>query len=99
MAQCEGGVLFIDELESAIHPKALKSLADWIFFAAKDLNVQIFMTTHSLECIDAVLASDLSTSDLSLFKLRSKESQTSCKRISGKILKDIRYELAQDVRW
>lgn len=104
MAQCEGGVLFIDELESAIHSKALNSLTNWILFAAKELNIQIFMTTHSLECLDAVidtvLKSDFfSTSDLSLFKLRSKESQTSCKRISGKILRDIRYELAQDVRW
>ncbi len=100
MVSCEGGVFFIDELESAIHSNALKSLADWISQVAEELDVQIFTTTHSLECIDALLASNFSESDkLSLFKLRSKNDRISCKKISGKMLKNIRYELGQDVRW
>jgi len=99
MVSCEGGIFFIDELESAIHSNALKTLADWISQAAEELDVQIFATTHSLECIDALLASNLSESDkLSLFKLRSKNDRISCKRISGNILKDARYEFGQDIR-
>ncbi|MDM8550907.1 AAA family ATPase [Desulfobacterales bacterium HSG2] len=100
MTACEGGVFFIDELENAIHSEALRTLADWISQAAEELDVQIFATTHSLECIDALLGSNLSESDkLSLFKLRFKNDRLSCKMIAGNMLKDIRYELGQDVRW
>ncbi|RLC11667.1 MAG: hypothetical protein DRI57_18610 [Deltaproteobacteria bacterium] len=99
MASCEGGVFLIDELESSIDSNALKSLSDFVLSAAKELDVQIFATTHSLECIDAVLAGNFSApDDLSLFKFGSKGDQISCKKISGKILKDIRYEFGQDVR-
>ncbi|MDM8522420.1 AAA family ATPase [Desulfococcaceae bacterium HSG8] len=99
MVACEGGVFFIDELESAIHSDALKTLADWISQAAEELDVQIFATTHSLECIDALLGSNFSESDnLSLFKLGWRNDRISCKKISGNILKDARYELGLDVR-
>jgi len=99
MAQCKGGVLLIDELESSIHFSALRRFADWIFDTAKRLEVQIFITTHSLECIDAILGSKaLKVSDLSLFKLTRLKKRLDCKRIPGSTLKDIRYGLGQEVR-
>lgn len=99
MAQCKGGVLLIDELESSIHYSALRKFADWIFHTARRLEVQVFATTHSLECIDAILGSKtLKMDDLSLFKLTRRKNLIDCKRIPGSTLKDIRYELGQDVR-
>lgn len=100
MVSCEGGVFFIDELENAIHSNTLKTLTDWISQAAEELDIQIFAATHSLECIDSLLASNLSEPDkLSLFKLRTKNERISYKMIPGNILKSARYELGQDVRW
>lgn len=99
-AQCKGGVLLIDELEDSVHWLALKKFVTWMMDSAYELNVQIFATTHSLECIDAILASKLLKSkDLSLFKMKKQDGQIICKKIRGDTLETIRYELGQDVRW
>jgi len=99
MSRCKGGVFLVDELENSVHPSALAEFINWIFDIAKELNIQIFTTTHSLEAIDAVLGSKIiSEDDLSLFRLKSDDKKIACKKISGKTLKDLRYELAQDVR-
>jgi AAA15 family ATPase/GTPase len=98
--QCKGGVLLIDELEDSVHWLALNQFINWIVDAANELNVQIFATTHSLESIDAVLASKLSKSkELSLFKLKKQNGRITCRKIRGDTLETIRYELGQDVRW
>lgn len=100
LVECEGGVLLIDELESTIHFNALKLFSDWFTQAIKDMNIQVFATTHSLECVDAVLASSIeSLDDLSLFKISSTRNKGKCEKISGKMLEKLRYELGQDVRW
>jgi AAA15 family ATPase/GTPase len=100
LVECEDGVLLIDELESTIHSNALKLFSNWFIQAIKDMNVQVFATTHSLECIDAVLeSSKKSLDELSLFKISSLEDKGKCEKISGKMLEKVRYELGQDVRW
>lgn len=97
--QCKGGVLLIDELEDSVHWSALNQFVSWMMDSSYELNVQIFATTHSLECIDAVLASGLSKSrDLSLFKMKKDNGRIICKKIRGDTLETIRYELGQDVR-
>lgn len=100
MTQAEGGVFLIDDLESAIHSTGLSQFIGWVVDAAKDLNIQVFATTHSIECIDAVLGSNIGKdSALSLFKLKRENGQASCQRITGANLKKLRHELGQDVRW
>jgi len=49
----ENGYLFIDEIENGIHFKNLKKLWKLIFTLSKDANCQVFVTTHSKECIEA----------------------------------------------
>jgi AAA15 family ATPase/GTPase len=99
LVECENGILLIDELESSIHSNALNKLMNWLLESAKKLNIQIFASTHSLNCIDAVLksSSDI-VKDLSLYKIESYEGKGSCKKIPGESLKQLRYELGQDVR-
>ena len=46
-------VLCLDEVENGIHYSVLKDLWRLIFKTAHDLNIQIFCTTHSWECIEA----------------------------------------------
>ncbi len=47
------GVVLIDEIENGIHYSILKYLWTAIRNAAKEFDVQLFITTHSLECVAA----------------------------------------------
>lgn len=49
------GLLLIDEADTALHQSAFSDVFNWMVKAAKEFNVQIFMTTHSLESIDSIL--------------------------------------------
>ena len=43
----ENSIIFIDEIESALHPKAISDLLDIIEFIAYDLGLQVIITSHS----------------------------------------------------
>ncbi len=47
------GYLFIDEIENGIHYTNYPKLWEIIFEASKQANCQVFITTHSKECIEA----------------------------------------------
>ncbi|SMM99581.1 hypothetical protein SPONN_713 [uncultured Candidatus Thioglobus sp.] len=47
------GYLFIDELDNGIHHSKLDELWNMILTTSKKLNVQVFATTHSKECIES----------------------------------------------
>jgi hypothetical protein len=55
--KCRGGLLLIDEIETAIHFSALKRVYSWLAKAALKQDVQVVATTHSLEALDAILSS------------------------------------------
>lgn len=40
-------VIFIDEIESALHPDAICQFLDMIAYLAKEMNLQFFVTSHS----------------------------------------------------
>lgn len=46
------GILLIDEVENALHYAIFPELWQLIFQLAHRLNVQVFATTHSLDCIE-----------------------------------------------
>jgi predicted ATPase len=96
----KGGILLIDEVETAIHKDAFAKFFDWLFEAAKHFNVQVFATTHSLEAIDAILSVSLKQPDqLVAFQLPDRDSKTKeVKRFSGDILESLRFDQGIDVR-
>lgn len=96
----KGGVLLIDEVETAIHKDALAKFFDWLFEAAKYFQVQVFATTHSLEAIDAILSVSLKQPDqLVAFQLPDRDSKIKeVKRFSGDILESLRFDQGIDVR-
>ena len=51
LVNSENGFLMIDEFENGLHYTAQEQLWKIIFKLSKDLNVQIFATTHSEDCI------------------------------------------------
>jgi len=95
-----GGVLLIDEVEVGIHVGALSRVFKWLLDSAKELDVQVFITTHSLEALDALLsAGDVSDSeDIVAFHLTQTAEKTDCKRYSGDLLQRLRFERGLDVR-
>jgi AAA15 family ATPase/GTPase len=47
------GVLFVDEIENSLHWSILPNVWEFLLRSAELLNVQLFITTHSIECIRA----------------------------------------------
>ena len=62
------------------------------------MNVQLFATTHSLETVDAMLDASDSETDLVLYRLEKRESQTKAIRLDRETLHIVRDELGQEVR-
>ena len=56
ISQAAGGVLLIDEVETAIHSKYYDDIFRFLVKAALQFQVQVFITTHSIEAIDGLLA-------------------------------------------
>lgn len=57
IVEAKGGILLIDEIETALHYSAMEEVFKWIIEAANSYKVQIFATTHSQEALDALLES------------------------------------------
>jgi AAA15 family ATPase/GTPase len=99
LASVKGGIFLIDELESTIHTEALQNSFSWLVKWCKQMDVQLFATTHSLEAVDALLGVTEHESDLVLYRLEPKEMQTRVVRHDWDRLKRLREELGQEVRW
>lgn len=52
IAMCQGKRLMIDEIDAGIHYSRFKSFWRTIMQAAKAYDVQIFATTHNIECVE-----------------------------------------------
>jgi predicted ATPase len=98
LASVKGGILLIDELESTIHTEALQNSFQWLAKWSKEMNVQIFATTHSLEAIDSLLFVNHESLDLVLYRLEPKENQTKVVRHDWSRLKRLRENLGMEVR-
>lgn len=57
LVSAENGIVMIDEFETAIHTTAMENVFRFMITVAKELNVQLFLTTHSIEAVDKILIS------------------------------------------
>lgn len=94
-----GGLALIEEPEVYQHPRAIHRTAR-VLLAAMRRNVQIVLSTHSLELIDALLdaASDEDLERLALFNLRLDGGELHSSRYSGKDIAFNRDIVANDLR-
>ena len=53
VVNCAGGALLIDEFENGLHYEVQPKVWNAVFHLARDLQVQVFATTHSWDCIRA----------------------------------------------
>lgn len=85
-------VCLIDEVENGIHHTALTDVFRGLSLAAKKAGVQLFLTTHSFECIEAAheAMADEENYDLSLVQL----FRVSEGRVQGRVLQRKEIETA-----
>lgn len=82
----KGGVLLIDEFETAIHTSIMSEIYSWILTTCKKLGVQLFMTTHSKEALQKVLALNSESElkdDITLYTLYKKDGKNIARRLSA----------------
>jgi hypothetical protein len=96
--QCKGGVLLIDEIETAFHVDLLEKVFIWLRNICEKMNIQLFATTHSLEALDAVMSANEKYGDLVVYRLEAKQGSTIAKRFSYNDLVVLRNDMGQDVR-
>ncbi len=87
--QSENGYLFIDEIDNGIHYTMLDNLWEVILKVSKELNVQIFSTTHSKECIESYVrvAEKLKDEDITFIELFKHENKIKSMTLDKEMLK------------
>ena len=70
----ENGILLIDEIEDGLHFSIMRKLIKFLFTISEKNNIQLFISTHSEEILDAFaeVAKESNFSDIGLFRLSRK---------------------------
>lgn len=89
IAMSAGGVLLIDEIETAIHKKYYDDIFQFIVKACKTFDVQVFITTHSLEAIDGLLETQdyghqKAEDSIQVVTLKREDNRTYSRVLSGR---------------
>ena len=85
-ASAQGGVLLIDEFENAIHASLLADFTRLVQELAVELDVQVFLTTHSKETLDAWLLNGYRTEDIVGYALGRANDRVTVARYDGEQL-------------
>jgi AAA15 family ATPase/GTPase len=85
-AASRNGVVLIDEIENAIHHSLFKKLIPFIKELAEKFNVQLFITSHSKECIDAFFDDEAYNDKIAAYRLdKSGTGEIIVKRNDGEL--------------
>ena len=86
-ASARNGFALIDEFENAIHASILPAFANFIQQLAREFHVQVFLTTHSKDAIDALAMTALVDEDLVAYVLqRAEDGSVAVRRFDGMLL-------------
>lgn len=86
LVNIKDGILLIDEFENGLHYSVQESLWEVIFATAYKLNLQVFVTTHSNDCINAfsrVMERFPEYSDGRMIRLDNKNGDISAKEFEA----------------
>jgi AAA domain, putative AbiEii toxin, Type IV TA system/AAA domain len=64
LAETRGGVLLVDEIENGLHHSVHEKLWRFMGTVARRLDIQVFATTHSWDCVQGLQAAELHDSAL-----------------------------------
>lgn len=95
----KNGVVLIDEFETAIHTSAMNEIFSFLIGAAKKMNTQLFLTTHSIEAVDKLIeAAGDNIYGIRLIRLKNKVEKTYAKAIRGADVKNLRENFNMELR-
>lgn len=94
----KNGVLFIDEFETAIHNDLLINFTLFIQELSELFNVQVFLSSHSKECIDAFVKNQYSNEKISAYYLENINGNIEYKYVKGDRLEYLVDSLNIDIR-
>ncbi len=97
-ASAKDGVLLVDEFENAIHRDLLVPFTKLVQALATELNVQVFLTSHSKEALDAFLTDARFLNELVGFAIERNKDGICAHRYDGEKLKKLQYALDFDLR-
>ena len=97
-ASVRGGVLLIDEFESSIHPQLLAKFTRVVQELAREHHVQVFLTTHSKEAVDAFVLSEYASDDLAAYAICRGQDGVVARRFDGEQLARLHKALDFDIR-
>lgn len=103
IARARGGILLIDEIETSIHKQYFDDIFRFVTKACLQYNVQLFITTHSLEALDGILNTqdyDKSTKadNINVITLRKEGDKTLSRSMSGAEVYKDREDFGFEVR-
>lgn len=98
MGYSKNGIMCIDELDSAIHKSLLIDFTEYIQLLAEKFNVQVFLSTHSKECIDAFVENNYPDDALTVFTLKQENNRIVCRYLEGNKLKSLVESINIDIR-
>jgi ParB-like nuclease domain. len=88
-ASAQHGVLLIDEFENALHYRLIEPFSQFVHHLATKFNVQVFITSHSKECIDAFITAIPQVEDLSCHAVVNTQDGIRTRDFSGPTFKKL----------
>ena len=98
LAGVRGGVLLVDEFENAIHTELLVEFTRLVQELAVRLDVQVFLSTHSKEAIDAFVLNGHRTDDIVGYAINRTDDDVKAKRYDGRRLHRLHDAVDFDLR-
>ena len=99
VVSASGGLLLIDEFETSIHVSAMAETFQWVLDAAKEMNVQLVMTTHSCEALNTVLnCKKQFEDDINVYTLYKKEDKNYVRKLNCREALDLQNKMGLELR-
>ena len=89
IAQSAGGILLIDEVETAIHAQYYNDIFRFLVKACRQFEIQLFITTHNIEAFNSLLSTQdyeeqQDRDDITVLTLKKTWQQTLIRNMSGR---------------
>ncbi len=98
MSKVREGLMLVDEFDGPVHVSALRKIAQYITSAARRLNVQVFLTTHREESVDAFLDLGDHIDEVVVLRAKRREGRFSFEAVPGPEALYLRDEVGVDLR-
>lgn len=99
VVKAKGGILLLDEFETAIHTSVMEKTFKWILETCQKLNVQLFLTSHNKEAIDIVLKCAPYMQDgIAVYTLYRDSENTSVRRLPAKKAIEVQDDMGLELR-